>query len=161
MYKKLFVISMVVVGLLVVNQAEAANLFERLFKKGGQRSSTTAQQIGKKDRAVNSIDNGCIVRAIEKREAGMLSAYDVMSGKISSALMIRGKALSTSWSETERGSRVTSRNQVWKTFKDSVKLARGEYKTAIQGTWASYKADAGVCRVDVSGVEPEGLEADL
>lgn len=154
MNKKILVIALIVAGVLVANQAEAANFFQKMFKRGPVASSTPVK-------GGSNWDSACIVKAIEKREASIGAAYGEMTDKISAALTVRAKSLSASWAQVERGVRSTSRNTAWKTFNDTSKVAREVHKTAVKGAWASYKADAGVCRVDVEGVEPEDKEADL
>jgi hypothetical protein len=156
MNKKIVIVSLLVAGVLVANQAEAANIFGKLFKRG-QGATTTTQGINKG----KTLDNACIVKAIDKREGAIGVAYTEMSGKISNALSVRASALSASWAETDRATRLASRNAAWKTFKDTVKNVKDAHRVSNQGVWASFKTDAAACRVDVGGVEPENTEADL
>lgn len=153
MTKRFFITSLILVGFLVASQAEAANFFQKIFKRGGNGTTTAS--------TTKNWNGDCIVKAIDKREAVIGEAYSDMSAAISSALSARASALATSWSLSDRGERLSSRNTAWKNFNDSVKAARTSHKTSVKAAWASYKTDAANCRVDVSGVEPEDTEGDL
>lgn len=152
MNKKIFIATLVIVGVLFAGQAEAANFFQKMLKRNATSTQVTA---GK------NIDSACIIKAVEKREAAILKAYDEMSGKISSALSTRSKALLASWGQADRTARVTSRNAAWKDFKDAARGAKELHKTTVRGAWSAYKADAANCRIDVNGVEPENTETEL
>lgn len=152
MNKKIFIVSLVLVGVLVAGQAEAANVFQKMFKRNATSTVATTSKV---------LNSDCIVKAVNKRETAIGVAYNDMTDKISAALSVRAKSLSASWAQTDRSSRVTSRNVAWKTFKDSAKGARDIHRNSVKSIWATYKADAANCRVDVNGVEPENGEGEL
>jgi len=155
MNKKILIVSLILAGVLVVNQAEAANFFQKMFKRNASTTQVTSINSGK------LLNNDCIVKAIDKREAAIGSAYSTMTKAISAALTTRADALSASWAQTDRNTRLASRNVAWKAFNDTTKASRQIYKTGTQSAWALYKNDAKTCKVDVVGVEPENREADL
>jgi hypothetical protein len=150
--KKIIVASLILMSVLIASQADAANFFDKIFKRN---ATSTPVARG------NVWDSNCIVKAIDKREAAIGVVYGEMTGKISTALTARAKALSDSWAQADRSVRLSSRNTAWKMFNDTAKNARNVYKTSVHGIWASYKADAATCRMDVDGVESEDREVDL
>ena len=152
--KKTLIVSIILLGLFVSSQAQAANWWSNFF--GHKQASITMAT------STKAWSGDCIVKAITARETAVVKSYGDMTAKISSALSVRATALEASWALADRGSRMTTRQATWKTFNDSVKAARGAYKTEVKAAWASYKVDAkNNCRTDVEGVEEEGGEINL
>lgn len=151
--KKIIVLSVLILGGLSASQADAANFWQKIWKRNATTTASTTVQTG--------WDGACIVKAIEVREKAIGEAYSGMSKKISAALSVRAQDLASSWALTNRGERLSTRNDAWKSFNTSAKTAKSEYKVAVRGIWASYKSDAAACRIAVDGVEPETEESDL
>ncbi len=152
MNKKTLIVFLVMAGVLVAGQATAANIFQKMFRRNSTSTPVVSGKVWNSD---------CIVKAIDKREAAIGVAYGDMTSKISTALSVRAKALSASWAQTDRNTRLSTRNAAWKSFNDSVKQARETHRTSVHTAWAGYKTDAANCKVDVGGVEPENREAEL
>jgi hypothetical protein len=94
--------------------------------------------------------------AVEKRENALLSAYDVLTGKIKTARETRKTDLLAAWSIQDPKERHTAIKTAWEKYRQAVKTATTEWNQSRKTTWIQFAQDAKNCRA--SAVETQDLE---
>ena len=121
--------------------------------------SSSVYAVAKKD--AGALDLACIQTAVGKRETAVITASNTLATSIKSALESRKTALISAWGITNAKERRAARNLAWSTFKTAQKAARNAHLASVKYAWATWKTDATNCKVDVAGVEPQGLDVSV
>jgi hypothetical protein len=103
-----------------------------------------------------NVDIVCIKTAVEKRENALLSAYDVLTGKIKTARETRKTDLLAAWSIQDPKERHTAIKAAWEKYRQAVKTARIEWNQSRKTIWLQFVQDAKNCKA--SAVETQDLE---
>ena len=133
-------------------------LFVAVVLMAGSSMIVSAQNMGAKATTWNS---ACIVTAVEKRENAIIAAQDSLSAAIKASLEKRKTALVAAWGISIAKDRRQARQTAWNTFRTEQKTARQTHLTAQKAAWSQFKIDAKACKIDVTGIEPEGLDVSV
>jgi hypothetical protein len=106
-------------------------------------------------------NSACIISAVEKRETAIINAHDSLSTAIKTSLEKRKTALVAAWGKTASKERRQARLAAWNAFRSGQKTARQAHLSAVKSAWKQFKTDARACKIDVTGVEPEGLDVSV
>jgi hypothetical protein len=103
-----------------------------------------------------NVDIACMKTAVEKRENALLSAYDVLTGKIKTARETRKTDLLAAWSIQDPKERHTAIKAAWDKYRESVRAARIGWNQSRKTIWIQFAQDAKNCKA--SAVETQDLE---
>lgn len=92
----------------------------------------------------------CIKNAIDKRDTAIITGVDAYSTAVKNALSARKDALKAAWDKPDKKERQAALKAAWKTYKDTVKNARKDLKTARQSAWKTFGTERKVCKVSES-----------
>lgn len=87
----------------------------------------------------------CLVTAIKKRDAAVLTGWNTFSGAIVEAYTARPLALEAAWFMPTSAERVTAVKAAWKSFKDARKTARKNFNRVRYEAWKTFKTDRKLC----------------
>lgn len=88
----------------------------------------------------------CLVDAIKKRDASVLSGWNTYSDAMVAAYTARPLALETAWKiTTSKKDRIAAVKKAWRDFKDARKLARKTFNKSKQTAWNTFKVDRKAC----------------
>ena len=133
-------------------------LFAAFVLMAGSSPVVYAQNTGARSTTLNS---SCIVSAVEKRENAIITAQDSLSVTMKTSLEKRKTALVAAWGMTVAKDRRQARLAAWNTFRTEQKTDRQTHLASQKVAWQQFKTDAKACKVDVTGVEPEGLDVSV
>lgn len=102
----------------------------------------------------------CVQTAIDGRDNAIIAGLDVYYPAAKTALQTRQAALKAAWAQTDQKTRRDMVKAIWKTYKDSVKLARAAMKGAQKAAWTKFETDRKACSPKAGGDDKGALGAD-
>ncbi len=90
-------------------------------------------------------DAVCMQTAVDKRDSAIISAWDVYSAAVKSALSARKDALKSAWGITDAKERRAAIKKAWADFSSAVRQARKDFNSARKSAWKTFMADRRAC----------------
>ena len=119
-----YIFSFVILGLLAVSAP--------VFADNGKNKHASST-------VMTAADLACMRNAINARETAIQGSFSRFAASISNALVVRQKALTDAWSQTDRTVRRTAIKTAWKTYTDSLKQAHRTLRTERDNAWNTFK----------------------
>lgn len=110
-----------------------------------------------------AVDLNCMVSAVEKRDNGIIVAWDTFSASMRSALETRRDALKAAWADSNQRTRRSSIKNAWKAFRSSRKNAWRTRRSAVFSAWKTFKAERRACgavAADETGTQAVDLSVE-
>jgi hypothetical protein len=96
----------------------------------------------------------CMQLAVEKRETSLITAFDIYSASMKSALTSRMNLLKEAWGLSDKKARNEKRLSAYKTFKTDTQNAHNTLRSTRTTTWKTYETDMKACGVKGVGENP-------
>ncbi len=120
--------------------------------------SSKAKDLFKNNKKV--VDIACMQQAIEKRDTAIISGLDAYYAVTEASLQTRKETMKTAWAITDVKERRTALKDAWKTYRETIKIARNSFKTAKKSAWQQFYADRKTCGTAGTSDDPANSSVD-